>query len=447
MSGLEPPKYQELYKALVDDIFDSDLLEKAGAVFTREQFNVQIYWNQAVGKILDEILLWLDKYGPPEIETLLKAAIVVRPDCPRVRAFCGKYFPKALDPLDPTLAMRLGNFHLVQDVKLGLQVLSEHSGSADFQGALGAFRAQLQDTSHQINLLKRYKGLHNCLHNLQGQLVGIGAVVALSVQTGSFKGLKKIAFNLQPLASDARRQAAGLTRPDREIEWIDEFASYIKDMTQTALLATLSPTQVRNVLDIPNLLRALLRQQAPQINQSLVNAADSLRLDSFAKTENAIADKIATKVAPNDPVLLQLTAGVAAVNKLQLRLMALVDQHYDWQDLNTPLDEAVDRSEKHQPTDKIPKWDHFRNRLGELCSRYPDTAWSKNVLALMSAWITATPSATPDDAERQAGEAAFDEFCRACVDRFVLVDTELNDLSDEVAGIAIPLDKLLSQIP
>lgn len=447
MSGLEPPKDQDLYLALVADGFDSNLLEKAGAVFPREQFSIKIFWVQAFDKILQEILRWLDKYGPPEIETLLKAVILVNPKCPSVLEFCGKYFPSALDPLDPTLALRLGNFRLVQDVKLGLQVLTDKSGDADFRSALGAFKVRLEDTGRQISLLKKYKGLHNCLHNLQGQLIGVEATVALGVTTGSFKSLKKIALNLQPLVNDARAQAAGLRRPGREIEWIDEFDSYIRNMIAIAALAPPPATKVREASDIPNQLRALLRQQAPQINKFLVNAADSLQLDSLAETMNAIVERITPKVALDDSVLRQLTSGVAAVKDLQLRLMALVDQHYDWQDLNTPLDEATDQSDAHQPKDKIAKWDRFKERLEGLCGRYPEADWSKNIMALMAAWIAATPSTTPNAAERNAGETAFDAFVGASVRRFVLVDTELNDLSDEVAGIATPLDTLLSQIP
>jgi hypothetical protein len=376
----------------------------------------------------------------------LQGVIFVQPACPNVKAFCARHFPD-LQSLSPGGASRIGNFGLVQEVRLGLQVLSEHSIVSDFSGTLGQFRVKLQETGEQIKLLKKYKGLHNCLHNLQGQLLGIEATVTLVGSGGPFKGLRKIAFNLKPLAGDARAQTTGLPRPAREIEWIDEFDSYIALMMHTASLPAPTKPDIDKLSDIPNLLRALLHQQAPRINSLLIAAADALKLESFAEAMASAAKEIPPDAAQSDTVLRQqLIDSAAAVNRLQSRLMALVDQHYDWQDLNTLLDEA-ESSTKHQPQVRIPKWDSFKSNLEKLCGRYPDEAWSRTITELMSAWIAATPSAVPGDAERIAGDTAFDAFYRACVDRFVNVDAWLNDLSDEVTEVARPLDTLLSQIP
>jgi hypothetical protein len=445
MSGLEPPKDAELNQALLDDDFGADLLARAGAVFPRQQFYVSIFWKQADIQIFKEVLEWLGERGPPEIGKFLQGAIFVQPKCPHIQAFRDRYFP-ALGPLAADIASQIGNFGLVRDVSLGLQVLSKNSGDSDFRGTLGEFRARLQDTGSQIGLLKKYKGLHNCLHNLQGQLVGIEATVTVVRTLGASRGLRKLAFNLKPLSDDAREQTAGLPHPEREIEWIDEFDSYIANMIRIASLPALAAADVSNVSDIPNLLRALLRQQAPRINTLLVNAADALKLGSFAETMTTIADKISAKGAPNDPALPQLTGSAEAVTRLQLRLMALVDQHYVWQDLNTPLDEA-ESSQNHQPQVRIPQWDRFRKKLEGLCARYPNDDWSKGITQLMSTWIKVTPSVAPNATELDAGNTAFDAFARACLERFIKVDTQLNDLSDEVAEVAKPLDTLLSQIP
>jgi hypothetical protein len=445
MSGLEPPKDAELNQALLDDSFGADLLARAGSVFPRQQFYMTIFWNQPDNRLIVDILDWLGGRGPPEIEMFLQGAVVVQPDCPNVKAFCARYFPN-LQPLAPNIASRIGNFGLIQEVNLGLKLLSEHSDAIDFSSTLGEFRATLQETGRQIQLLKKYKGLHNSLHNLQGQLLGIEATVALVRSGGAVKGLRKIAFNLKPLAGDARAQTTGLPRPAREIEWIDEFDSYIALMMNTALLAAPTVPEINKVSDVPNLLRALLHQEAPRINDLLVAAADALRLKSFAETMETIANKIRLNVSKTDSVLKQLIDSAAAVKGLEARLKALVDQHYDWQDLNTALDEA-EASTRHQPQHRITKWDRFRKRLEDLCGRYPNEEWSRTIIGLMAAWIAATPATNPGDAESIAGDTAFDAFCRACVSRFVNVDTELNELSDEVTNVARPLDALLSQIP
>lgn len=444
MSELKPPKDAELNRALLEDDFGSDVLAHAGAVFPKPQFLKAIFWKQPDILVIKDIVDWLDERGPPVVERLLQGAIFVKPKCPKVRTFCEQHYPKGLEPLAAEFASQVGNFGLIQDVKLGLQLLSDNSADQEVRSILAEFRVRLQETNQQIRLLKKYKGLHNCLHKLQGQLAGIEATIQLARISGNLKGLRKIALNLKPLAAEARNQTTDLVRPRREIEWIDEFDSYIGDMIGIA--SATAPTDLDRVSDIPNMLRALLRQQSPRINGLLVDAADNLKLGSLIETMTAIAKKIALKTAANDSILLQLSGGAEAVEKLQKRMMALVDQHYDWQDLNTALDEA-ELSEDHQPQIRMPKWGHFKKKLEGLCNQYPDEDWSENIMGLLSDWIRLAPSVSPEAAEKDDGDLAFDAFLRACVERFINVDTQLNELSDEVVEVAKPLDKLLSQIP
>src|SRR5205823_5398979 len=136
------------------------------AVFPRGRFEVNIFWDQALGRVILAILEWLDKHGPEAIEALLQGAIFVKPVCPNLRAFCLRYYPRGLQPLASELAGQIGNFGLVQDVNLGLQALIGKSKDPAFRNILRAFRTKFGDTSRQIRVLKKYKELHNSLHIL-----------------------------------------------------------------------------------------------------------------------------------------------------------------------------------------------------------------------------------------------------------------------------------------
>src|SRR4051794_39389579 len=107
MAGLEPPKDEELFQALVADGFEADELKRAGAVFSRGQFDIMMPWEQPLQRILQAALALLGQYGPPAIIRMIQGAILVRSVCPRLRSFCQLYYPDGLLPLPADVASRI----------------------------------------------------------------------------------------------------------------------------------------------------------------------------------------------------------------------------------------------------------------------------------------------------------------------------------------------------
>ena len=64
----------------------------------------------------------------------------------------------------------------------------------------------------------------------------------------------------------------------------------------------------------------------------------------------------------------------------------------------------------------------------------------------MAQWIEATPSPEPSEAEKVAGEIAFDTFHSACFQRFFKVNRDLKEISVEISSVAGTLNTLLIAI-
>lgn len=331
---------------------------------------------------------------------------------------------------------------MAQTANDALNVLITNAKEPVIRETVGRFRGAFENANAQIMLLKQYKGLHDSLHKLQLTTETIEDVLDRSKANKAAAGtLGKYAVVLSGIAREAQKQIAGLPNSRFEQAWIKKLETYVVYMQRAA-----KPAATQGDIDqLANIGLSELLNQASRINQALTNCMASLRLDPLSESMRGIAEKLRPIANPQDRALQQLDAGSQAVDAMNRHLALLVSEHYEWQWFSNELDHAK-LSSKHQPWVKMASWEEFKDRFTKLCDQDLNESWANELKQLMEEWIELTPSAEPNEAEKIAGENAFDAFYQDCLERFVHVDTELRDLSVQIASVAGSLNTVLTII-
>ncbi|WP_456708624.1 hypothetical protein [Bradyrhizobium sp. USDA 4452] len=331
---------------------------------------------------------------------------------------------------------------MVRTTNDALNVLIANANEPVIRETVGRFRDAFENANTQIMLIKHYKGLHDSLHKLQLVLDTIEDALDRSKVDRAVAGtLGKYAAVLNGIAREARKQIADLPNARLEQTWIKRLETYADHMQRAA-----RPCAAQTDFDqLANIGLGELLNQAPRINQALTSCMASLHLAPLSESMQVIAEKLRPFAKSGDKALHQLDAGSQAVCEMQHHLALFVGEHYEWQWFSNELDHAK-LSSKHQPSAKMSNWAEFKERFTRLCDQDPNESWANELKQLIEQWIEATPSVQPSDEEKIAGENAFDAFYQDCLERFVQVDTDLKDLSAQIASVAGNLIMVLTVI-
>jgi hypothetical protein len=387
---------------------------------------------QSTSDIVFELLIWTDKRDLHTLEVLLQGAIAMKPGDGALRAFCKRVVPGALKPIDSQV--------FVKNLTSGLDVLIHMKDERAVRETVGQLRAELEGTNEQIETLKKYKELHDCLHELEVRLPAIADGIARAKEAAARRSLGIYAMDLRWLAERARAAIPNLPSRQSEEIWVPDLAACADDIERVRV----STKSAHDPLsDVPIKLRRLLTE-ANRIDSVLAQLAGQLKLDSFSETMDEIAKRMRAGARSDDVALVQLMTGSAAVNVLRSRITLLVHEHYEWQFLSTQL-AAADASPDHQPDKKIVRWVLFKTKLVALCDLAPQEESSRELRNLMDRWVAAA-SATQQSEAQIAAEDAFAEFSHACKLHFFQVDKQLKELCSKMTEVAMPLTALLNVI-
>ena len=195
-----------------------------------------------------------------------------------------------------------------------------------------------------------------------------------------------------------------------------------------------------NVLGVPERLARLL-PNASGINQELVGTAKDVGLTNFSETMRLVEQQLGGTMSADS--LKCLTEGSFAVGRLRSRLAGLVAEHDEWQSLNTDL-EYTKTQKKIQPQARFLAWSRFKVKLIGLCDAFPQEEWSIELKDMMKPWMADDPPPEPQiPANIKKLNDDFDDFYKKCVNRFIEVDHELNELCKKITSFKTPLDVLL----
>jgi hypothetical protein len=365
------------------------------------------------------------------VRDVVKAARDQFPNNPRANFLDGLLADHTVPALEP-----IDSKALVTDFNESLKKIADLKAHKAVRETVGRFRADFERTSEQIKILEQYKLLHNYLHELQMKLGAIEDVLGrLNREPRVRRNVGMYAIELRLVVRSARKAIPGLPTKDQEEDWVNELDEYAKEMDRVANSSSEAAGQISERLI------SLVSAESARINIRLVSVAYLLRLGSFVKTMDQIAEDMRSSSSPGAPATAkQLTTGSAAVNQLWKRIEGLVFEHNQWQDLHTQLD-LLANSFQHQPQN-LPKWSQFKQKLVSLCDRHAGEDWARELQAALSGWLAATSSSSPTEGDRI--EISFGEFRSLCVSRFFDVDKQLNALCEQMIRVASPLDMLLT---
>ncbi len=396
-------------------------------------------------KDLDEfvftLLQTLAQQGPGMISVLIRGSIAAHPADEELSAFAKEASPYSLEPLgdDPDI-QETHDRELITKITFALGDLNRMRQARDLHYIMASYRPDFEKTRQQIGILAKYKELHNCLHEIQKRLNAItNNIERLKLNDHVQPYLRDDASFLNTFARKARNQLEGLPTADEERGWIDELQSCANDVRAASLAVSIMD---ENILSVPERLEHLL-PNASHINRELVSTAKDVGLNNFSETMRLVEQQLRATI-PEDS-LRWLTQGSLAVGRLRSRLAGLVAEHDEWQSLNTDLEYAK-AQKKIQPQARFSSWPQFKAKLVGLCDAFPQEEWSIELKEMMKPWMAADiPPPEPQiPANIRKLNDDFDAFYKQCVDRFIRVDDELNELCKKIASFATPLDNLLT---
>lgn len=436
MAVLTPDQNAKLSSLLVNAFTQAELAPVVLVALKAPLANM-VNMNQGFEGVVSDLVSWADRRNRPAVIALLQGVATARAGDAEIWAFCEEVFPGEIKRLDSGV--------LVDKVKDGIKALVALKDLPIVERTVGQFRADFEAVSEQIQILKKYKSLHDGLHHLQLKIGTIESEIeAAKSDQRAARSLGKHAIELAPLAREARQQAHGLRGEQVELGWISEFDDHIATMNR----APREPMSPEDLRDLASGLNQLLTE-APRINSLLANVASNLRLVNIVLAMDNIAKHIPGAADSNDAASQQISGDLTALGLLQPQLGDLVDQHFEWQWVDKELAGAAKLfRDALGPAAKMPKkkWPEFRARFMQLCDRHPQDSWSTDLKGRLLWWEQSPLSSPPTEDEAEASEIAFDEFRSACGMQFFEVDKELHALCSRLAALAQPLDLLLAVI-
>jgi hypothetical protein len=368
--------------------------------------------------------------------TLLRAVLAARPTRADLREVVARYHPEALPTDTDTKVTELGR---------ALDAAARGLADPAVRALVEESRGSVERLRREVDVLARYKDLHDCLHQIQLKLLRQVADTARRLRTDPTAGgmLDEQLDDLRTLASGAREAAAGL--PDTpgtlravELRWVSTL-----DAVAESLRTALDTLEDQPAAEAVRSLRSILRVQPFRLNELLAVTAQELPLGQLLETLRRVALAVAERSGPTA----DLDAGTAALEELIPDLLGHVREHWLWQEAEKDLWLAEEEIHKGTPEGMAEfqyVWDDVTRRVQALAAADPAAQWARDVTRF-EAELRAALEAAP--AEPVRVRLAFDRFRRSVLIRFYVVDGALKEKCGKVTAIGEPLDNLLRQVP
>ena len=295
MSVLVPQEEQQLHEILVAG-FEVGTLKTVVKYSLGQKLSVILDVNKGFGEVVFEFLGWLDQRGPGAFEAFLRGAVAAQPANIPLQTFCRAHFPEALRPLVAG--------DLVTKVNQGLTLLIDMIDLPEVRETVGYFRADFSATRSQIINLRKYKALHDSLHELQLEFFTIAMSLNQPQASANLRAIVRHYADLRRWAKKARDQLPGLPGAEVEELWLDEFDACI-NVIQAATSPNATSTDWTDLSKVSHRLKDIL-PNAPRINYALANAASALRLESISQTMGLISERLRQQAGDNNLALQQL---------------------------------------------------------------------------------------------------------------------------------------------
>lgn len=354
-------------------------------------------------------------------------------DCPEMRDAIGAILPEALQQAPEAVSEIAAVSKAIDLVRMRLK---DHAVSAE----VALSRNNLERLRADLNLLRCYKALHECLHSIQLQQLQLIIKAARTFVTdeNSYGELSLYETQLQMQAMKARKALKDLPDwPDEkasEIGWVDALDATVKGF-QRALDTRDAQEAAKSVYQ----LKSILRKHPARLDEMMVVTARRAPLRNLIATLEAVRTE-------DDDSATELGDAVESLQRLLGDLLGRVAEHAKWQDVTTSLwamDESLSRDD---PEEVQFLWPDLKKGVEELRATDPGRQWVDTLAGYGTSFEQAFPQ-MPLPPVPPAARSQFARFLNAAIVQFFKVDEGLDALCGDIVKLGPPLQALLEEAP
>lgn len=254
-------------------------------------------------------------------------------------------------PLEPT-APAAGTEENAKLVRIALRTLnripSELMEFPPVNEAVQAYRSQLERSRQRILLLSNYKKVHEQLHNVQVQcyLLIYREIKRFPKQSIDWEVLAIYKDNLANIIGKLREIADEESFSVPERAWIEELIRDL-DSSHAVLDEAIQKKDPPELQKARGLLSRVLSLQPSYISKSLTRLVGEVELAGLKAALENVRKQLSGYPAPDPQALSQVSDGITALGRLDQTLNHAINNHDDWQVLDSYMRPIVDDLERN----------------------------------------------------------------------------------------------------
>jgi ribosomal protein L10 len=256
--------------------------------------------------------------------------------------------------------------------KQGLEALGDLMESPAVKAAVEEYQGELVRTSEQIATLGQYKEVHDQLHSLQVHCYTPiwqefrrfpGKPIAWDRLEDYAYNLENVATGLEAIAEKARFRQAEKERVQTTVKTLLRACEELAEAIRKSDPKQLERTALR--------LRQVLATQPDYFATNLSQMAKHLDLENLTRTLESLSDKLdGHRLDPEK--LKQFEEGIAALGRLSVELIKMIDNHDRWQEQDTNLRRIDELPDEQFEQELDWSWEDVRDRTRGLSSGGPE---------------------------------------------------------------------------
>ena len=386
--------------------------------------------------VVDQLLTTTERKG--STVKLFQGVSRVRRDNESVKAIIARHLPQATLEVSDIARQVAAAAQSVRAVRNCLKI-------GDVHALVAASRNDLERLASDLDLLARYKTLHDCLHTLQIQFLRLIDSTARKLETDPSASDALIVYldQLQTKADDAQIAAQGLPdtpgERDEQMGWVLKLAKII-DTLRSAVIDVNGNAAVACVYR----LKSVLRAQPSRLGDLIVITARRTPIASLVGTLERVAGASADEGGQGR----DLANGIEALQRLIPEQMGLVTQHSEWQKIADFLWQADELLHQRGPEAFEGfqyVWQDLATMTSEIAVSDPASDWAV-ALTRDAASLERQLPQPPETAISEQAKRCFGMFMSRATNRFYRVDKALHAQCSEIIKLGQPLRRLLEDI-
>ena len=367
-------------------------------------------------------------------EKFVTALFLSRKGDSELREFVRRLLPDAL-PLVPEAEFEAER---IRSAITGLELLRN---DPNFAQRIEQVQFDLEETANSLLELAAYKGMHDALHELQLRLYRqLSEEIAKLPDPEAADTLRLHVQELDRVLS--RAVAAALTLVDEilaapEKEWTERLGQIRSKLAEAANSADSTKAREAEVQ-----LRQLLRTEPTRLNNNLVQTARQIPWKRLIETLSTVTAALDEK----DPNRQPLVDSQLALQSLMADVLARVDEHHMWQQVESSFwetEDALKRDDEDAAEQISLLWPMIDDQVRKIGQKTPGE-WTVEVDHFVKAFTTVCPVPAKPPLDKRA-RTAFQRLVYCGRNRFYQVDQGLNAQCQEMLRLSEPLKKLVQK--